>query len=115
MRHDVSTLSDILRAGDLIRDFLSGMNRRSFLADARTQAAVQHQLSVIGEAVKRLSLSFRARHPEFPWREIAGMRDKLIHGYDSVDFDEVWDAARRDVPRLMRQLKSLKPPGSEDG
>jgi len=64
---------------------------------------------VIGEAVKRLSQDFRTRHPEIPWTLIAGMRDKLIHGYDIVDLDEVWKTADADVPDLLSLLEPLLP------
>lgn len=66
-----------------------------------------HQLLVLGEAVKRLSEAFRASHPEVPWRAIAGMRDKLIHGYDVVDRDEVWNTVTTDLPRLLTLLEPL--------
>ena len=65
------------------------MDKETFLKDIKTQSAILHQLMVIGEAVKRLSQDFRTRYPELPWELIAGMRDKLIHGYDIVDLDEV--------------------------
>ena len=66
-------------------------------------------MMVIGEAVKRLSQDFRTRHPEIPWTLIAGMRDKLIHGYDIVDLDEVWKTADADVPDLLSLLEPLLP------
>lgn len=62
---------------------------------------------VMGEAVRLLSPDFRARHPEIPWALVAGMRDKLIHGYDIVDLDEVWKTADADVPDLLSLLELL--------
>jgi uncharacterized protein with HEPN domain len=64
---------------------------------------------VMGEAVKRLSEDFRSRYPKILWALIAGMRDKLSHGYDIVDLDEVWKTADRDVPDLLSQLEPLLP------
>ena len=68
-----------------------------------------HQLLVMGEGVKRLSSDFRDRHPEIPWTLIAGMRDKLIHGHDIVDLDEVWKTATQDVPDLLDWLEPRLP------
>ncbi|MGH2593303.1 MAG: HepT-like ribonuclease domain-containing protein, partial [Anaerolineae bacterium] len=77
--------------------------------DIKTQSAILHQLMVIGEAVKRLSSEFRARHPDIPWALVAGMRDKLIHGYDIVDLNEVWKTAEADVPDLLAWIEPLLP------
>jgi uncharacterized protein with HEPN domain len=65
---------------------------------------------VLGEAVKRLSEEFRHHHPEIRWRLIAGMRDKLIHEYDTVDLEEVWRTATADIPQLIAFLEPLAPP-----
>jgi uncharacterized protein with HEPN domain len=64
---------------------------------------------VMGEAVKRLSKEFRAGHPQIPWPLIAGMRDKLIHGYDIVDLEQVWQTADSDVPALLAEIGPLLP------
>jgi uncharacterized protein with HEPN domain len=61
----------------------------------------------MGEAVKRLSPATRSKHPEVQWKDIAGMRDRLIHGYDSVDIDELWKTATVDVPALLAQVRTI--------
>lgn len=73
-----------------------------------------HQLLVMGEAIKRISSSFRATHSTIPWRQIAGMRDRLIHDYDEVDFELVWRVATQEVPVVRGQLEELLP-GDRDG
>ena len=109
MRRDEATLLDIAKAAQLVIEFTQGMTKEEFLDDIKTRSAVLYQLLVMGEAVKRLSREFRARHPYIPWPLIAGMRDHLIHGYDMVDWDEVWKTATRDVPDLLAQMKPLLP------
>ena len=109
MQRDEVTLVDIAEAARLTLAFIQDATREAFMADLKTQSAVLHQITVMGEAVKRLSPEFRARHPAIPWTAIAGMRDHLIHAYDTVDLDEVWDTATEDVPGLLAQLESLLP------
>jgi uncharacterized protein with HEPN domain len=109
MPRDETALLDIARAARLVIEFTQGMDKTAFLDDIKTQSAVLHQLTVMGEAVKRLSQDFRARHPEIPWALIAGMCDRLIHGYDIVDLDEVWKTANADVPDLLSLLEPLLP------
>jgi uncharacterized protein with HEPN domain len=109
MERDKSTLLDIARAARLVLEFRRGMDKAAFLQDFKTQSAILHQLMVMGEAVKRLSPGFRARHPKIPWSFVAGMRDKLIHGYDIVDLDEVWQTAVMDVPDLLSWIEPLLP------
>ncbi len=102
-----ATLLDIADAARLAADFMADMGQPAFLADRKTQSAVMHQLVVIGEAVKRRSTEFRIAHPVLPWKLIAGMRDQLIHGYDSVDLDEVWNTVQRDLPALRAAVQEL--------
>lgn len=109
MRRDDATLLDIARAARLVLAFKQGMTKKGFLDDTKTQSSVLYQLIVLGEAVKRLSAEFRAQHPEIPWSLIAGMRDHLIHGYDAVDWDEVWKTATDDVPDLLGRIEPLLP------
>lgn len=109
MSRDDATLLDIVRALQLIEEFTNNTDAESFFDDLKTQSAVLHQLLVLGEAVKRLSLDFRQQHSDTPWSLIAGMRDNLIHEYDSVDLDEVWTTVQRDVPDLLELLDPLLP------
>ena len=113
MERDPATLLAINRAAHFIQDFIEGFDKQAFEQDYKTQSAVLHQLMIIGEAAKRLSEEFRGSHPNVPWKLIAGMRDKLIHSYDTVDLDEVWRTASFDIPELLLQLAPLLPRRNE--
>ena len=110
MSRDEAHLLDILKAGHLAIEFKGAASKEEFVADLKTQSAVIHQLLVIGEAVKRLSPEFRAAHPEIPWKLIAGTRDKLIHFYEGVDVDEIWQMITVDLPPLLRWVEPFLPP-----
>ena len=109
MERDKAVLLDVARAARRVIEFRQGMDKDTFLDDIKTQSAVLHQLMVMGEAVKRLSVDFQNRHPDIPWSLIAKMRDKLIHGYDIVDLAQVWQTAAEDVPALLSQIEPLLP------
>jgi uncharacterized protein with HEPN domain len=109
MWRDDATLVDILRAARLALEFRGRAEKAVFLGDLKTQAAVLHELLVLGEAVKRLSVAFREQHPDVPWKAMAGMRDRLLHGYDDVDLDLVWKTLDEDLPGLVDRLKGLAP------
>ena len=113
MSRDDAVLLDMINAAQRIVDFMHGMDRQGFLQDAKTQSAVLHQLMVLGEACKRLSIETRDRAPQIPWRLIAGMRDNLIHEYDDVDLEEIWKTADRDVPALIAELRRLGRPAEQ--
>ena len=81
--------------------------RENFLQDTKTQDAVVRNLEVIGEAVRHVSEKLRARHPDVPWRRIAGMRDKLIHEYLGVDRVLVWEVVERELPGFQRKVEEI--------
>jgi uncharacterized protein with HEPN domain len=102
-RDDI-VMKDIINAAQLIAAFVDGLGKDDFIDDLKTRSAVLYQLTVIGEAVKRLSPEFRLAQTQVPWASMAGMRDHLVHAYDLVDWDEVWETATRDVPSLLKQI-----------
>ena len=98
---------DMLKAARLALEFLGGMDVKSFRADRKTQSAVLHQLLILGEAAKRVPLDVRRRFEAIPWKQIAGMRDRLIHAYDNVSVRRVWSTVRRRLPPLIRELEEI--------
>ena len=83
------------------------MSYGEFAADHKTSYAVVRCLEIIGEAAKRVSKEVRALRPDVPWRIMAGMRDKCIHGYFGVQFKPVWHALKHEIPPLEPRIESL--------
>jgi uncharacterized protein with HEPN domain len=109
MNRDVLVyLEDILDAMNKAEVFVSGMTYEQFEHDAKTIFAVVRAIEIIGEAVKRLPLAFRERYPSIPWRDMAGMRDIIIHSYDNVNLQIVWDVVMREIPRLKPQIEHIR-------
>jgi uncharacterized protein with HEPN domain len=95
---------------------VAGRAREDFLSDFKTQCAVQHQVMGMGEATKRLSAEFRGKYTETPRDDLAGMRDRCIHGCDQVDLEIVWQVTQDHAPQLARYLDKVlpSPPRSSD-
>ena len=107
---DLNSVIDILIAARLIGQFIEDIDREIFESDLMRQSAVIRQLEIIGEATKRLSQEFRAIYPQIPWRQMAGMRDILIHNYDDIEVDELWNVATISIPELIEQIGCIVPP-----
>ena len=105
MKKDVYVfIEHILESISLIETYVGGISKEGFLASTQTQDAVMRRLEIMGEAVRNLPPEFRDKHPEVPWRQIAGMRDVLIHQYFGVDLELTWTVVKRDLPELKQKL-----------
>ncbi len=106
-RTSIDYRADILDAVDKVAQFVQGMTVDAFAGDDKTLFAVIRALEVIDEATKRIPQSVRDTYPTVPWREMAGMRDKLIHDYVSVNTLVVWKTAVEDVPPVAAELQRI--------
>ena len=100
-------LEDILEAIRKIEQFTASFSSKAFAEDAKTFDAVIRNLEIIGEAVKNVPESVRAKHPQVEWKKIAGLRDMLIHEYFGVDADIVWDVVQNKLPPFKNQIAPL--------
>lgn len=100
-------ISDILRAIDLIDEFVVGMDFETFSRDEKTKSAVVMQLHVIGEAAKHVPDDLRRKYPDVPWKQLAGMRDRLSHGYFEVDYTIVWKVVESNLPELRPAIQTV--------
>lgn len=107
MREYLLLLHDILQAAEAIRDFTQGMSCEAFVDDDRTFSAVLYKFAVMGEATKLLPEQIRAEYPDIPWRSIAGLRDKVIHGYIGVDYELLWETITKKIPRVIDGLHTI--------
>ena len=107
MDRDAIHLLDVLSSARMIRSYVADTSRQEFLRDTQLQDSVIRRLEIIGEAVGRVSQGLRDDNPDIPWSEIRGMRNWVIHRYDDIDMDVVWETVERDIPRLIGQLQRL--------
>ncbi len=106
-RSALDYLDDILDAVSKAEEFVLGMDYDAFAGDAKTHFAVVRCLEIIGEAAKNIPSVVRSRYPNIPWREMAGIRDKLSHAYFGVDLRTVWKTIQQDLPELRSQILKI--------
>lgn len=118
-RHIADYLNDMLEAALEAEGFLRDVDFDDFASNVEKIRAVTKSLEIVGEAAKHVPESMRERYPGVPWRDIAGMRDSLAHGYFSVDLARVRDTVRKDLPSLRDHLDlilaELPGEGADDG
>ncbi len=100
-------LDDILEAIGKIEKYTEGLDFENFRQDDKTVDAVIRNFSVIGEAVNNIPVDIRTKYPDIPWKIIAGMRDKLVHGYFGIRYDVVWETIELRLPSLRLDIKKI--------
>lgn len=106
-RDPKATLNQIRDAARRAQEICADRDLEALLADWQATAALERFIEIIGEGVKRLPADLRDRYPAVPWKEIAGTRDHLSHGYDDVDYQVLWNAVQDDVPRLLATIERM--------
>ena len=104
----------ILDEIEKIKKSLVNISKESFMKDSNLKDATVRRIEIIGEAVKNLPADYKNRHKNIPWKDIAGMRDKLMHHYFGVDFDKVWEVVQKDVPILKKEIEIIIRKGNKN-
>jgi len=104
MPRDLESLIDIQQAGKRIQKFSMGISYAELVVNEEKLSAILYQITIIGEAAKRLSSELYEQYPGIPWRNLAGMRNVIVHEYDQVDLDIVWDVIQYKIPDLLESL-----------
>ena len=90
--------------------FIEGLTWEQFEQSELHQNAVIRPLEIIGEAARLVSTQTKDKHPDIPWKQMTGLRNRLIHEYSSIDFNTVWDTIKIDLPALISLVEPLVPP-----
>lgn len=101
-------LKHILDSIDFVDKYTQGLSADDFYASTEKQDAIMRRLEIIGEAVRNIPEEFRKQYPEVIWKQIAGMRDKLIHEYFGVDIELVWAVVKKDLPQLREDIQKIQ-------
>ena len=100
-------INDLIEACEDIAEFTKGMSFEDFCSDKKTVKAVIRSLEIIGEASKRMPIELRLDHPDIPWKQMAGMRDKLIHEYFGVDQRMVWQVVEKHISKILILIRNI--------
>jgi uncharacterized protein with HEPN domain len=100
-------LKDIIENIERAENFIKNMSYDEFVQDEKTHYAVIRCIEIIGEATKHIPNSIRNKYPEIPWKDIAGMRDKVIHFYFGVNLERVWKTCKEDIPEIKLLIKKI--------
>ena len=115
MWRDDAYVFDMLLAAKEIREHAEGVTWEGFAGDRILQNALMHLIQIVGEAAGRASPEYQQAHPQVPWREIIGMRNRLVHEYFRIIPERVWEVVARDIGPAIDVLEPLVPPEDEAG
>jgi len=101
------SLQDIIDSAEDIEKFMAGVSLERLTGDRKTLFAVAKALENIGEAVKQIPAVVRHKYPDVPWKDVAGMRDVLVHDYFGIDAAIVWKTVHEDLPPLKRRIADI--------
>ena len=90
-----------------IESFVGNMTYEEFIKDRKTLNAVVRSIEIIGEASKNIPETMKAKYKELPWKQITGMRDKLIHAYFGIDAETLWKAVKENIPPLKQSIEKM--------
>lgn len=107
-REDVDLIKDIQESIRRINSYIKMMSHDDFFEDTKTQDAVVRNLEIIGEAVKIISGDLKEKYLNIPWKDLAGLRDKLIHHYFGINYDIVWQVVKNELPDILYQLDEIE-------
>ena len=110
MRKDDARLLDIVLAAKEAQDFIRDVSRDEYLANRVLQNALCLELEIIGEAARTVSEEFKTAHAEIPWRDIVGLRNRIVHEYFRLDLNVIWEIVVRDLPPLVKIIEPFVPP-----
>jgi uncharacterized protein with HEPN domain len=88
-------------------DLVAGKEKADLPRDRVLELALVRLVEIVGEAANRLPIEDQLRYPSIPWREVVGMRNRLVHGYDAIDLDVLWDTVQIDLPQLVEELERI--------
>ncbi|MDZ7633534.1 MAG: DUF86 domain-containing protein [Bacteroidales bacterium] len=108
VKDDLAYVEHILDCIRKIKVFSEGISFREFSSNELVQDAIIRNIEIIGEASKKISSDTKQIYFEIPWKEISGMRDKLIHDYLGVDVEVVWRTIKEDIPILESQIREIE-------
>jgi len=115
MRHEQVFLRHIVEESNFLMKEAENMGFEEFMKNEILKRACSRSLEIVGEAVKNLPADFKKRYREIEWKKIAGLRDKMIHGYFGVNWDIVWDVIKNQIPKLKEQVEDiLEKPESDE-
>ena len=107
IKDDSVYLQHIIDAIQRIQEYTTGIDYEAFGASTLVQDGVIRQIEIIGEAARRVSPKLQEKNQHIPWKDIVGMRNKLIHDYFGVDIDAVWDTVQKDIPVLQTAISKI--------